>query len=178
MALSGAYRGYHHQDAVTAYLLATLLLPGASARTLTADRKVIPDDCFDDIELRGTGRRRIQVKSHQVEHRPLQLTDFTTQAISFRIDRAVRTFMAETSAADEYRLFATYDPPDDLSSRNDQRMFWRELQLYGSILGRPHAMSTTHRCDAVPRVRTEPRSNRNPKHEPQIDRDSVASEGL
>ena len=117
MALSGAYRGYHHQDAVTAYLLATLLLPGACVRTLTADRKVTPDDCFDDIELRGTGRRRIQVKSHQVEHRPLQLTDFTTQAISFRIDRAVRTFMAETSAADEYRLFATYDPPDETVSQ-------------------------------------------------------------
>jgi hypothetical protein len=27
MALSGAYRGYLHQDAVTAYLLATLLFP-------------------------------------------------------------------------------------------------------------------------------------------------------
>jgi hypothetical protein len=113
MALSGAYRGYLHQDAVTAHLLATLLLPSASARTLSAERRVTPDDCFDDIELRGTTRRRIQVKSHQVEYRPLQLRDFTTQEISFRIDRAVRSFTAETSPADEYRLFTTYDPPDE-----------------------------------------------------------------
>jgi hypothetical protein len=113
MALSGAYRGYLHQDAVTAYLLATLLLPGASARTLSAEKRVTPDDCFDDIELRGMSRRRIQVKSHQVKCRPLQLTDFTTKEISFRIDRAVRSFMAETSPADEYRLFTTYDPPDE-----------------------------------------------------------------
>lgn len=113
MALSGAYHGYLHQDAVTAYLLATLLLPAASARTLSAERRVTPDDCFDDIELRGTSRRRIQVKSHQVEFRPLQLKDFTTQEISFRIDRAVRSFTAETSPADEYRLFTTYDPPDE-----------------------------------------------------------------
>ena len=117
MALSGAYHGYLHQDAVTAYLLATLLLPGASTRTLSAERRVTSDDCFDDIELHGTGRRRIQVKSHQVEHRPLQLTDFTTQAISFRIDRAVRSFTAETSPADEYRLFTTYDPPDETVSQ-------------------------------------------------------------
>jgi hypothetical protein len=116
-ALSGAYRGYLHQDAVTAYLLATLLLPGARARTLSAERRVTSDDCFDDIELRGTSRRRIQVKSHQVEYRPLQLKDFTTQEISFRIDRAVRSFTAETSPADEYRLFATYDPPDETVSR-------------------------------------------------------------
>ncbi len=114
MALSGAYHGYLHQDAVTAYLLATLLLPAASARTLSAERRVTPDDCFDDIELRGTSRRRIQVKSHQVECRPLQLKDFTTQEISFRIDRAVRSFTAETSPADEYRLFTTYDPPDEI----------------------------------------------------------------
>ncbi len=113
MALSGAYHGYLHQDAVTAYLLATLLLPAASARTLSAERRVTPDDCFDDIELRGTSRRRIQVKSHQVECRPLQLKDFTTQEISFRIDRAVGSFTAEASPADEYRLFTTYDPPDE-----------------------------------------------------------------
>lgn len=116
-ALSGAYRGYLHQDAVTAYLLATLLLPGARARTLSAEQRITSDDCFDDVELRGTSRRRIQVKSHQVEYRPLQLKDFTTQEISFRIDRAVRSFMAETSPADEYRLFATYDPPDETISQ-------------------------------------------------------------
>ena len=91
-ALSGAYHGYLHQDAVTAYLLATLLLSGAPARTLSAERRVISDDCFDDIELRGTSRRRIQVKSHQVECRPLQLRDFTTQEISFR-----RTVPSEVS---------------------------------------------------------------------------------
>src|SRR5450432_254969 len=110
-ALSGAYRGYLHQDAVTAYLLATLLLPGAPARTLSAEQRVTPGDCFDDIELRGTSRRRIQVKSHQLEHRPLQLTDFTTQGISFRIDRVIRSFTAETNPAEEYLLFATFDPP-------------------------------------------------------------------
>lgn len=62
---------------------------------------------------RGTSRRRIQIKSHQVECRPLQLRGFTTQEISFRIDRAVRSFTAEANPADEYRLFTTYDPSDE-----------------------------------------------------------------
>src|SRR5260370_35797475 len=99
--LSGAYHGYLHQDAVTAYLLATLLLPGANARTLSAERRATPDDCFDDIELRGASRRRIQVKSHPVEHRPLQLTAFTIPAISIRIDLAVRSFSTQLRSAGE-----------------------------------------------------------------------------
>jgi len=116
-ALSGAYYGYLHQDAVTAYVLATLLLPSARARTVSAEHRVVPGDCFDDIELCGTSRRRIQIKSHQVNQRPLQLKDFTTEEISFRIDRAVHSFTGDTSPADEYRLFATYYPPEEALRR-------------------------------------------------------------
>src|SRR6266568_4046055 len=116
-SLSGAYRGYQHQDAVAAYLLATLLFPGSKVRTVSAEQRVIPADCFDDIELRGAGRRRIQIKSHQSGDRPLHLRDFTTQEISFRIDRAVLSFIGDPNPADEYRLFATFQPPEETLRR-------------------------------------------------------------
>lgn len=111
--LSGAHHGYIHQDVVTAYALATLLLPRAEHHRVTIDKKVIVGDCFDDLELIGLRRSRVQVKAHEIAIRPLQLNDFTTNAISFRLDNAIRSFGDDAAPADEYRLFATYDLPEE-----------------------------------------------------------------
>lgn len=110
--LSAAYYGYSHQDCVVAYALATLLLPRSSYRTITADRKALDGDCFDDMELAGKRRRRVQIKAHSTEPRHLQLADFTTKAISFRIDTSIRSICKDPDPADEYRLLATYDQPE------------------------------------------------------------------
>ena len=89
--LSAAHHGYNHQDVVVAYALGTLLLPRTENRKVTIERKVVDGDCFDDLELAGHRRRRIQIKAHEVASRLLLLTDFTQDAISFRIDKAVAT---------------------------------------------------------------------------------------
>lgn len=115
--LSGAYAGYEHQDALVAIALATLLLPSSGNRTVTGENKVVPVDKFDDIEITGTRRIRVQIKSHATADRHLNLSDFTTAKISFRIDEAVRSFAEDATPADEYRLFTTFEPPEEELSR-------------------------------------------------------------
>jgi len=112
--LSAAYHGYDHQDLVAAYALASLLLPRADVRLVSAERKAVDDDRFDDLELGGRFRRRAQIKSHTAQGRCLQLADLTTDSIDFRIDRAVRSVSNDSAPADRYVLFATYSPCGDL----------------------------------------------------------------
>ena len=68
-SLSAAHFGYNHQDCITACALATILLPKFEGVKVTADRKVIAEDCFDDLELSGKERSRIQIKSHESDYR-------------------------------------------------------------------------------------------------------------
>ena len=112
--LSAAYHGYNHQDLVTAYAFASMLLPRTDIHRVSAERKVITDDRFDNLELAGTLRRRAQVKSHAVQGRLLGISDFTTNAIEFRIDRAVRSVNDDPQRADLYTLYTTYAPSADL----------------------------------------------------------------
>ena len=112
--LSAAYHGYDHQDLVAAYSLASLLLPQSDVREVSAERKTIDDDRFDDLELAGRFRRRAQIKSHTSPNRYLQLADLTTDVIDFRIDRAVRSVSNDSAPADRYVLFTTYSPGGDL----------------------------------------------------------------
>ena len=112
--LSAAYRGYNHQDVITAYAMASLLLPRSSVRLVIAEHKTVADDRFDDLELVGERRRRAQVKAHVAPGRLLRLTDFTTDALDFRIDRAVRSVANAPSPADGYTLLTTYPPHADL----------------------------------------------------------------
>lgn len=111
--LSAAHYGYNHQDVITAYALASLLLPRTTERTITIDRKALLRDCFDDLELAGNRRSRIQIKSHENDSRFLQLTDFTQNAISFRIDRAISSVINDQNRADEYRLLTTCAAVED-----------------------------------------------------------------
>ena len=111
--LGAAYYGYLHQDAVIAYAFATLLLSESGSQTASVERRVVPNDRFDDLEIVGRLRRRVQIKSHRGNDRPLRIRDFITDDISFRIDNVVQSFAADMDPADEYRLFATYDMPDE-----------------------------------------------------------------
>ena len=110
--LSAAHFGYNHQDCVTAYAFAVLLLPRFECKRVAVDHKVVVNDRFDDLEITGPIRRRIQIKSHEVASRSLLLSDFTTNRISFRIDDAIASFINDRSPADEYRLFTSFDSPE------------------------------------------------------------------
>ena len=111
-SLSAAHFGYNHQDCITACALATILLPKFEGVKVTVDRKVIAEDCFDDLELSGKERSRIQIKSHESDYRPLLLSDFTTNRISFRIDKAIRSFYEDPNPANSYCLFTSFDSPE------------------------------------------------------------------
>lgn len=84
MSLSHAHHGYVHQDIVTAYALACLLLPGRADREVVGDRKIVVGDRFDDLTLCGLTTQRSQIKSHGGD-RKLTLSDLTTLKIDFRI---------------------------------------------------------------------------------------------
>ena len=108
--LAPAYHGYHHQDVIAAYAFAAILLQ-SDGYSVTVEQKAVTGDRFDDLEISGPQRKRIQVKSHQTDSRLLRLSDFTTSAIDFRIDDAVRSFTEDQNPAHEYRLLTTYGPP-------------------------------------------------------------------
>lgn len=113
MPLSHAHHGYVHQDVVTAYALACLLLPGTADKEIVGDRKTVGGDRFDDLALYGLTARRSQIKSHGEGNRKLTLADLTTLKIDFRIDDAVASMVNDATPADEYRLVVTYDSPDE-----------------------------------------------------------------
>jgi hypothetical protein len=112
--LSAAYYGYNHQDIVTACALALILIPRSEVSQVSAESKVTPDDRFDDLELVGAVRRRVQVKAHSTPERLLRLSDITTNAMDFRIDRAVRSVVQDSNPAQLYTLFTTFPPASDL----------------------------------------------------------------
>lgn len=96
--LFAAHKGYEHQDVVTAFALASIIFPQSTLTSVTADRKApVPDDCFDDLELDGKVRRRIQIKNSQATE--LQLSDLKTNAMSFRLDRAMRSVVKDAVSA-------------------------------------------------------------------------------
>lgn len=113
MSLSHAHRGYVHQDIVTAYALASLLLPGGTDREIVGDRKIVVGDRFDDLALYGLTARRSQIKSHGAGDRELTLADLTTRKMDFRIDDAMVSMVNDATPADEYRLVVTFDSPDE-----------------------------------------------------------------
>ena len=102
-----------HQDVVTAYALACLLLPGRVNREVVGDKKLFVGDRFDDLALYGLTARRSQIKAHGDGDRKLTLSDLTTLKIDFRIDNAVASMVNDATPADEYRLVVTFDSPDE-----------------------------------------------------------------
>lgn len=111
--LSAAYHGYSHQDIVTAYALASLLLPRIDIDSVAPEQKAIPGDLFDDLEILGGLKRKIQIKAHQTGKRSLRRSDFTTDAISFRIDKAIKSALENPITGYEFRLFVTYNDLDE-----------------------------------------------------------------
>lgn len=109
--LQPAHRGYRYQDIATAYVLVRSIVDRYDE--VIVDRKQVPDDRIDDLEVRMGGRRiRRQFKSSQGATRPLSIDDFTAQNSTLRIDRLVLTHLGAGSfAAEEYRLCATWIPP-------------------------------------------------------------------
>lgn len=110
--LGAAYWGYLHQDVITAFALASLVTSGATVTSVTADRKLVNGDCFDDLLIEGEITTRTQIKAHVVNVRNLQLADFTTEAIDFRIDRVLAVVRNDPSGARGYRLLVTFGDPD------------------------------------------------------------------
>ena len=110
--LQPAHRGYRYQDIATAYLLVRSIVERYDE--VIVDRKQVADDRIDDLEVRMSGRRvRRQFKSSQQATRRLSCDDFIGEKSSLRIDRLVLTHVgAGTSPADEYRLCATWIPPE------------------------------------------------------------------
>ena len=113
-SLQPAHAGYLYQDIATAYELVRALVE--RYELVIVNRKVVADDRIDDLEVvRAQGYRiRRQYKSSKDPQRHLTLKDFTSPGSSLRIDRLVLTHArAETAPADEYRLSATWQPPDE-----------------------------------------------------------------
>jgi hypothetical protein len=110
--LRAAHRGYIYQDLLAAYSLVEALADGVDR--VVVDRKIVPDDRVDDLEVVVASRRvRRQIKWSGDLGRRLLATDFTGSRSSLRIDALVRTRSAERTPADEYRLCATWSPPLD-----------------------------------------------------------------
>ena len=111
--LKPAHAGYIFQDTITAYCLLNLVL--GKYDQVTVDSKKVEDDRFDDLELtKGDRKTRIQIKSSLDGKKPISHTNFTykNDGYNLRIDRLVRTFKQETSILKEFRLFATWQPPE------------------------------------------------------------------
>ena len=108
--LSAAHRGYQYQDLVVSCALVAGLVE--SFDRAIVDSKRFSGDRFDDLEMHRHGRsRRIQIKSHTIEGRRLELPDLTTCRIQARVDTLMSTFTSDPDPADEYRLAVTYGAP-------------------------------------------------------------------
>jgi hypothetical protein len=112
-SLQPAHAGYRYQDIATAYELVRALVE--RYERVVVDRKVVVDDRIDDLEIVTADGHRIrrQFKSSKDPQRRLTVKDFTDAGSTLRIDRLVLTHVrAGTAPADEYRLCATWQPPD------------------------------------------------------------------
>jgi len=111
--LKPAHSGYRYQDIATAYMLARSV--SERHKYVLVDKKQVDDDCIDDLEVCDAGGRRIrrQFKFSLNESRCLEKSDFTRAQSGLRIDRLVLTLVrANPDPADEYRLCATWQPPE------------------------------------------------------------------
>src|SRR5947208_1211224 len=109
--LQPAHRGYRYQDIATAYVLVRSLID--RSERVIVDRKQVLDDRIDDLEIVNQGVIvRRQFKSSENPNRSISASDFTDADSTLRIDRLVLTHVrAAQSAAHEYRLCATWQPP-------------------------------------------------------------------
>jgi len=109
--LKPAHTGYRYQDIATAYYLIGALI--GRCDSVTVDKKQVEDDRLDDLEISISGYiYRKQIKSSPDASRSIKRLDFTGARSTLRIDRLVLTHIRSIVVAKEYRLCATWQPPE------------------------------------------------------------------
>lgn len=109
--LQPAHSGYRYQDIATAYMLVRTIVQRYS--NVVVDRKIVDNDRIDDLEVVFEGKRvRRQFKSSQNPQRYIAKEDFIAEKSTLRIDRLVLTYVRDAPPAEEYRLCATWQPPE------------------------------------------------------------------
>jgi len=129
--LGAAHRGYIYQDVVTAYFMALCL--ANQSGILTVDKKLYPEDRFDDLEIHDSrGYVRRQFKRSDSPNRPLRREDLTQDTYSLRLNYLIRTFkQAGESPADEYRLCVPWAVP----TADDIAPYLEEIETSSSFEG-------------------------------------------
>lgn len=130
--LQPAHSGYRYQDIATAYTLARAL--SERYELVIVDRKQVDDDRIDDLEIiTPNSRVRRQFKSSQDPRRQITANDFISNDSTLRIDRLILTYVrAGELAASEYRLCATWQPPD---SGNELDRILEKIEAPPTIAG-------------------------------------------
>lgn len=117
-SLGPAARGYEYQDLYSACVLVDLAL--GTLVDVVVDRKLTPDDQFDDLTTiaSGSARTRAQIK-HTVEDRILSASVLTTEERSLRLDRLLAAARADRdgpgagAAETTYRVILRDGPPTE-----------------------------------------------------------------
>ncbi|MDO9067909.1 MAG: ATP-binding protein [Deltaproteobacteria bacterium] len=113
--LKPAHRGYRYQDIATAFFLVQAVVECYDH--VVVDKKQVNDDRLDDLEVMAKGRRvRRQIKSSSNKDRSIKNSDFTSSDSTLRIDRLVFTHIQMNTNVTEYRLCATWQPPEQNDS--------------------------------------------------------------
>ncbi len=94
-SLTAAHRGYEYQDLLVACRFVDMLL--GSVLHTDVDKKLVPDDRFDDLTTIGVlgERERTQFKHTENDDRPLTLNTFTTDSRGLRLDRVIAAMLAD-----------------------------------------------------------------------------------
>ena len=157
MPLTHAHRGYEYQDLLVAARLVDVMLGSV---TVHVDKKLVPDDRFDDlttVDAMGL-RERTQIKYTDNADQSLTLATFTTDTRSLRLNRVISTALEDRegpgSQAQEFsfRIVLRDAPPTDerlttflapanpdpgpfLPGMNSVRMRFRGDALWGKSSG-------------------------------------------
>ena len=106
-SLTYAHRGYEYQDLLVAIRLIDVML--GSVITAQVDKKLVPNDRFDDLTtIDNTGlRERVQIKYTDRTNHALPLETFSTDRRKLRLDCLIATALAEKEALEsEFREFS------------------------------------------------------------------------
>lgn len=94
-SLTAAHQGYEYQDLLIACRFVDMLL--GNILQAHVDKKLVPDDRFDDlttVDIRGN-RERVQFKHTENDDRPLSLRTFTSDDRGLRLDHLIAVMLAD-----------------------------------------------------------------------------------
>ena len=102
MSLAPAYQGYEYQDLLVAMRLVDVLL--GSITTIHVDKKLVPNDRFDDLTTVDDAlhRERVQIKHTESDDRPIPFTTFTQDTRGLRLDHIIATAIADRDGPGKY----------------------------------------------------------------------------